>query len=347
MLGLAYHNLGNKDRAAQCLASIKRFMRPQTRTVDLTDTYETSWYYNSQIEQLSLLLMLMAKTGDSSDMTTRVVNTLMGRQKNGYWHNTSDTYWVLQAFASLLEEGVDPAPNFTAAVTLGDTELLSSSFDSPGDPPVLKKFPLAASPLSGFTKDSVHPLRFTADGPGILFYTAALTYAVPSEITIARDEGLGVTAFITDLDGNPVNGGKLTVGETYRMRAVVSSPRRRSFLALRLPVPSGADILDASFVTTARYRDYEGEMTGEYDDGDDYDEDDGYYYYNAPRQNILDNEVRYFWDDFPQGKQEVTFLFRTLNRGVYPTPPAMAECMYEPEVFGRTDGTIFIIDEEK
>lgn len=355
MLGLAYANLGNGTRASQCLDAVKRFIRPQTQTIDLTDTYETSWFYNSQIEQLSLLLMLYAKLGDTTDMTTRVVTTLMQRQKNGYWYNTSDTNWALQAFASLMEEGADGTPDFKAAVSLGDTELMSASFSSPADPPQIRRFPLNAAPLTAFSKDVVHPLRFTTDGTGTLFYTATLTYAIPSEITPARDEGIGVTTRITDLEGNPVAENRLVPGKTYRVNAVISSPRRRAYLALRLPIPSGADILDASFVTTASYREYDGSAEadgesgmyeGDYGYGDEYE----YYdYYNAstPRQVILDNEVRYFWDDFPQGKQEVSFLFRTLNRGVYPTPPAMAECMYEPEVFGRTEGTIFIIDNKE
>ncbi|MDR0539775.1 MAG: hypothetical protein LBG74_04635 [Spirochaetaceae bacterium] len=37
-------------------------------------------------------------------------------------------------------------------------------------------------------------------------------------------------------------------------------------------------------------------------------------------------------------------MFRAARRGVYPTPPAAAECMYEPEIFGRTAGTLWMIE---
>ena len=57
----------------------------------------------------------------------------------------------------------------------------------------------------------------------------------------------------------------------------------------------------------------------------------------------MDNEVRYFFDDFFRGKQEVEFLFRLTTPGIYPTPPGSAECMYEEEVFGCTDGEIYVI----
>jgi hypothetical protein len=58
---------------------------------------------------------------------------------------------------------------------------------------------------------------------------------------------------------------------------------------------------------------------------------------------IYDDEVRFFFDQLDRGKHEVTFLFRTTTPGVYPTPPARAELMYQPEVFGRTGGTVYRI----
>jgi uncharacterized protein YfaS (alpha-2-macroglobulin family) len=58
----------------------------------------------------------------------------------------------------------------------------------------------------------------------------------------------------------------------------------------------------------------------------------------------MDNEIQYFWDRFYKGESTVSFLFRTARRGVYPTPPAQAECMYEPEIFGRSQGLLYTIE---
>ena len=58
----------------------------------------------------------------------------------------------------------------------------------------------------------------------------------------------------------------------------------------------------------------------------------------GPVLRVYDNEVRFFFDTFERGKQEVSFLMRTTTPGTFPTPPATAELMYEPEVFGRTAG---------
>jgi len=53
--------------------------------------------------------------------------------------------------------------------------------------------------------------------------------------------------------------------------------------------------------------------------------------------------VRFYFDQLDRGKHEVTFLFRTTTPGVFPTPPTRAELMYQPEVFGRTGGTVYRI----
>jgi alpha-2-macroglobulin len=58
----------------------------------------------------------------------------------------------------------------------------------------------------------------------------------------------------------------------------------------------------------------------------------------------MDNEIQYFWDQFNKGESTVSFLFRSARRGVYPTPPVQAECMYEAEIFGRSTGLLYTIE---
>jgi uncharacterized protein YfaS (alpha-2-macroglobulin family) len=59
---------------------------------------------------------------------------------------------------------------------------------------------------------------------------------------------------------------------------------------------------------------------------------------------IMDNEARFFWDSFRKGEATVQFQFRCSRRGVYPTPPVQAECMYEGEIFGRSKGLLYTIE---
>ena len=136
-----------------------------------------------------------------------------------------------------------------------------------------------------------------------------------------------------DADGNAVRNGRLQAGKTYIRRVTVSSSRDLTFVALRSPIPSGAEIVDAVFVTSS---------TTPPSPNDDYEEDDdGWRYYRpGPVQFMMDDEARFHWDFFSAGKQQVEFRFRAVMLGIYPTPPAAAECMYEEEIFGRSGGEL-------
>ena len=90
------------------------------------------------------------------------------------------------------------------------------------------------------------------EGKGQLFYTVSMKYALPAQEQKARDEGLCVYVEIEDArTGEKVQPGKLKSGVIYRERVYVTTTKERTFVALRAPVPAGAQILNAAFVTTA------------------------------------------------------------------------------------------------
>lgn len=331
MLGLAFAEDGDERRADLCLDRIRKFIRPGTRTIDLTKTSEEASFYASGTETLSLLLMLLQKRDPQSELLMRTSNTLSLKKRNGYWENTADTAWAMLA----LSGGSDSnSVDFSGTANISDINLLSASFSNKNDPGKEKIYNFTEQPLDDLERDAGLSLSIEKNGLGTLFYTAALKYALPSEMLGYRDEGIGLYTVITDPDGLIVDSDKLTAGNTYVQKIVVSSHRDREYLSVRVPVPSGAVILDASFGTTASYLDKEASVS-EYN-----------YWYNPPRKEILDNEVQYFFDSFESGKKEIEFYFRAVRPGVYPTPPIQAECMYEPEIFGRTSGRLVIIDEK-
>jgi hypothetical protein len=118
---------------------------------------------------------------------------------------------------------------------------------------------------------------------------------------------------------------------------VLSSTRDRSFLAVRVPIPSGAEAIDGTLAAAQIVKQPAPvDSSGEDDTGAS-----GWYPGYSTR--VYDNEVRFFFDSFARGRQDVGFSFRTTTPGVYNTPPVQAELMYQGEVFGRTAGTVWRI----
>jgi uncharacterized protein YfaS (alpha-2-macroglobulin family) len=260
----------------------------------------------------------------------------MESQAGSSWRNTAITPRILSAVAALIKAEDLENVNVSGIVSLAGTELFKDSYRGLGAKPSGKTLDFKAAPLETMKRDSMLPLNISRSGRGALYYTATMNYAIPLELQSFRDEGLGIFVNYIDVTtGREISGSAMQSGKTYRARIRLSSSRDRIYVAMRAPIPSGAEILDSTFVTTPRYAETE-------------DEEMEWRYWRDPRQPdsmvIMDNEVRYFWDRFSKGEATVEFLFRCSRRGVYPTPPVQAECMYENEIFGRSPGLLFTIE---
>lgn len=351
LAGLTYierNRSGDMEKAQNCAARIKSYLRPTTRGIDLSteeDDLYAFWYANDKTAALASAMQLFVKLDKDDETCTKLLHTILLRQKAGYWKNTAVTARVTDAVHSLVERRSADKTDFKASVLIESEELVRSSFKGLEAEAALSDFAFTEAPLANLKRDTLLPLRFTKEGRGSLYYTASLRYALPQEQYKARDEGLSVVRLITDTET-----GKIVVpaseksavielesGKTYEMEIRLSSGRDYSFVALRAPIPSGAEILDAAFVTTASLL----------DEAQKAHEDDEFERLFSGRSisssRIYDNEVRYFWDNWPKGTGSVRFRFRAARRGVFPCPPLNAECMYESEIFGRTDGYIFVI----
>jgi alpha-2-macroglobulin len=333
--GLAAMELGLRDLAISTRDRVRRFIRPGTRTLDLTDTYErvgNFWGYDS--DRYAIALMLYYALSPADDMTTRLVNSLIERQRRGVWTNTSSSFWAVLAFSKIADgEEKEQIGTLNSRLSLGGNMLLEAAFNKAGGVPVSRAWAFGESPLDTTANDTLLPLRIEQEGTGRLYYTASLKYGIPTELAAARDEGLSVFTETFDSAGNPVTGGVLVPGKTYTRKVTVSSPKDRTHVALRAPIPSGAEIVDATFVTSSTVPPKE----------DDEERVKWRYYQEPPVQFIMDDEAVFHWDFFPAGKKEVEFRFRAVMSGVYPTPPAQAECMYEEEIFGRGAGELYRI----
>ncbi|MDR2133735.1 MAG: alpha-2-macroglobulin, partial [Treponema sp.] len=252
--GLAALELGQRDLAASARDRVRRFIRPGTRGLDLADTYERRGnYWGYDADRYALALMVYGALNPGDDMTTRLATALIERQRRGVWTNTASSFWAVLAFGRISDmeaaewkaaapgQGAAGAP-LAARASLGGAPLFSAQFDSRGGTPVSFSGAFAEAPLRDLGRDTLLPLRIERDGPARLYYTASLRYGIPAELAGARDEGLGV--FVETFDsGGRVAAGRLAPGKTYTRRIILSSSRDRTHVALRAPVPSGAEII--------------------------------------------------------------------------------------------------------
>lgn len=336
--GLAALNSSEEDFAKKAASRIAGRIALTTRGVSIqTQESENTWhFFGSGTEQLALALQLFSAVEPSGIHAGNIVWELLQMQKagNGRWQSTATTGRVLIALDSYISAAKLDETDFTGTATLLGTEILSAHFSGTAAKNASSAWKLGTGDgkrlPDGIAAGERIPLSFKKEGKGTLFYTAGMTYSLPAGGQAARDEGLSVFVEITDArTGKAVKNGKLESGKMYRETVRITSQKNRTFVAVRAPVPAGAEILNAAFATTASVGAKARKMAR--------------WWAPSSHQEIRDAEVRCFWDDFPLGSRSFEFVFRANRSGTYGTPSAVAECMYEPEVFGRSAGTVWSI----
>ena len=354
--GLAALEQGNKAIVESAVQKLKNMMVLTTRGCSFqTETPFWSWYFcNEESERYALALHLFTLADKTDTYNSHLVWQLLERQKtgNGYWRSTATTSRVLIALDAYIRSMSLMETNLDAETLLGGKSLLKGHFEGAAAEPVERSYRFGAESagnslardkhyngtwelLGDLPLDKEVPLEVSRQGKGTLFYTASMSYALGADEQKARDEGLCVYVEITDArTGEKVKGNRLKSGTIYREKVYVTTTKARNFVAVRAPVPAGAELLNGAFVTTASVpvKSAEKEVNP--------------WWWRTPmsHQDLYDAEVQCFWNTMPIGSYDFEFLFRAQRSGEYQTPCVLAECMYESEVFGRSDGKVWIIE---
>ncbi len=356
--GLAAVENGYDDLAKTAVTKIKNLMSLTTRGASFqNDTNWCGWYFfNGDAERYALALHLFTKV-DSEDLYNgHLVWQILELEKagQGRWQSTATTSRVLIALDSYIRENNLTNTDFSAEILLNGKSILSGEFKGVAAKPKDTTFrfgdvnPKSKRKEEKFSADlpkldvplnTTVPLEIKKDGQGLLFYTASMTYALPADEQKARDEGLCVYVEITNArTGEKIDGNKLVSGEIYREKVYVTTTKNRNYVAVRAPIPAGAEILNPAFVTTATV------VPDKLEQNEKGMSRRGYYGWSISHQDIYDAEIRCFWDYMPIGGQNFEFLFRAQRSGEYESPAVLAECMYEPEIFGRSNGKRWTIE---
>ncbi len=344
LCGLCYLNMGKREQAQEVAQMLRRFTRLTTRGIDITPKSGRHYwcFFNGDAESYALFLQLFTQLYTEDDINQHLVWELLKLQKarKGYWQSTALTSRVLIALNDYIKSNRLESLNFTAEVLLNGRKLLDGSFSGVAAEAVEKELDFGDKALADMPKDKELDLSFAKQGSGALYYTASMRYAIPAAKQEARDEGICIYTEIFDVEtGKEVTGSKLEAGKTYREKVHISSVIDNEYVALRAPVPAGCEILNSAFVTTGTLQPSPEEEAQKKANPWYWNRNAGLSY-----KGIYDAEVQYFWNYFPRGSQTVEFQFRATRKGEYGTPCTTAECMYEEEIFGRSDGKVWTIE---
>ena len=354
LLASAYLNLNQRKKAETLYKDSKNYLTISTQNLNIKDSYEhKSWFSSNEIE-LALLLHTAVRFNETPELIMRIANALHGGRNASRLRSGFDNFWIITGFQDLLQNSDSPGAAKLYA-SLSGIPLIKSNSEPNEALTIRKIFPFSSPLLSSQPSNTALPLKLEQRGQGSLYYAATLTYVIPVETAMARDEGIEIVRSIETLDGKVLDPGKLPLGETLRVRVNISTLLSRSYLNLVVPIPSGAEILDSDMATTGQYADQGGpgievfESDIGYGDTVEFENHSGsapelrYRWFYSTIRRVYDNAIAYTWPEFHAGNREISFLIRTISPGTFPTPPATASLEFEPEVFGRDGGMMAII----
>ena len=340
--GLSYHYNRNDEKAKNIAKTLFKYIRQTPRGIDITQIHENYFWWcfsDKNTENLALALQFFSETDSENYITEKLLHSLLTHEsaKKGYYKSTSSTARIFLSVSSFIENKNLEETDLTSSLSLNEKNLGAYDFKGLDSSPVEIKAEFTSDIIKNLPKEQEIPVQFTKEGKGSLYYTMLMKYAILPEEQTSRDEGFSIYTEIYDTEtGKKVSKDTLEIGKTYKETVCISTTKDREFAAVRIPVPCGAEILNAAFSTTGEVIE-KSEKTKKSADLKDANKT------SLSNQTIYANEVQYFWNFFAKGAKTVEFYFRTSRKGTYQTPSSSATCMYEEEIFGRTDGKIWTI----
>jgi alpha-2-macroglobulin len=128
----------------------------------------------------------------------------------------------------------------------------------------------------------------------------------------------------------------IRAGARVRVRVTMVADSRRYHVALVDPLPAGLEILNPDLAVT-------GSTPPDPDAAEPSSRGWWWWWAWYQHENLRDERAEaftpYLWD----GVHEYTYIARATTPGTFVVPPAKAEEMYSPEVFGRSSSNLVII----
>ncbi len=189
-----------------------------------------------------------------------------------------------------------------------------------------------------------------------LFATATLSTVSRTPPVRPLDRGIAVERWTEDPEtGRPIL--QAAAGALVRVRVRITVPFERSFVTVEDPLPAGLEPVDLSLRTAVLTAsapsagDTPVGTRGEYFYGDEEDPMtawssgrwDAGYWTPFEHRELRDDRVTWSATTVFPGRFTLTYLARATTAGTFVRPPAFAEEMYDPSVFGRTEGSAFTV----
>ncbi len=298
---------------------------PATAHVTETQRWDMSSFFHSDTRSSALVLMALLRVDPEHPLVQKLARGLMEARRGGHWRNTQENAFALLAMADFGRIYESQTPDFRVRAWAGDSPMMESRFEG-------RDFKTSSATLAmqdmllqqGEAQVDGAPVGVTLfkEGQGRAYYRLAMTYAPRSPETLpALSQGLAVRRTLRTEQGVLADG-KVASGQILAMDIEIKASTRVRYVAVDVPIAGGLELINLDLGDAGASMPMGGSR--------------GWW---VSHQELRDQRALLFANDLQPGTHHHTVYLRATSPGTFTMPPARAEAMYMPEVFGRTPGT--------
>jgi uncharacterized protein YfaS (alpha-2-macroglobulin family) len=330
---------GDAPEARRLLEPAWQAVRIEGRTASVPDSLTSRFYFRSLVRPAALLLTATLAVDPSHPLVAPLFETVVsrGRQQREWWWNTQDYFAAVTAVSAWMAR-------FPARPGAGAIRAAIGSRELGG-----RDISIALTGLIPERGDSTTlRLSLRSGAAGSAAYYALTITEVPRQVPTRPDfQGIVVERWYESYEtGKPVV--EVSEGDLVQVRLRVTVPDDRAFVVLDDGLPAGLEAVDLSLLTVGGLPGPgAADSTGSTTEGGgawwDYGSWDGGWWSPFEHRELHDDRVVYAARALWKGSWSATYVARATTPGVFVRPPAYAEEMYNPAVYGRSDGGVFTV----
>ena len=303
------------------------------------------WAMNTDTRSTAVILDALVRLDPAQPLLPSVVRWLMVARKDGIWETTQETAWALVSLTDWMEATGELKGSYGYSAELNADELYAgtASIETHFDPTLIT---VPAERLDPNTGNRLTISR--GEGQGTLYYSAHLSVRLPVEDVEPLHRGIVVQRQYVPVDcpfgENCPEVTEVGVGETMQVRLTIIAPHDLYYVVVEDPFPAGCEAVDTALATTS-LTDLEAGLYRQSETGG-WPWFYGWWWRWYTRSELRDEKLALFADYLPAGTYTYQYTLRATVPGEYHVLPASAHEFYFPEVFGRSDGRVFVVEEE-
>lgn len=296
---------------------------------------------NSDIRGTAMVIEALSRLQPDSPQLPPAVRWLMVARTAETWPTLHQTAWSVTGLTAWMAASGELEADYGYELLVNLQSQASGQF-TPED---VTASEVVEVPVNQLVVDDINFFDFQrGQGDGRLYYTLRLDSAISVDKLDPINRGFSVERRYYDAACDPETEtcepiDSIAANQRVRVELTVVVSNDRIYVVVEDPIPSGTDAIDPNLLTS------QSGMGGRIVPAED-EFGRGYWgWWYFDHIQYRDEKVVFLSQFLPAGTYQYTYFLQPNIPGAYQVMPATAREEYFPEVFGRSDGSIFTITE--